>query len=166
MCNKTPIRASHCRRQPAKGKRRGAVSVEFALCASIFFMFAFGSFEFARFLFARHAVDQAAYEAARVGIVPGKTAAQVQTRALQALQAAGIRQATVVITPQVFTTTTETVTVEVRCPFRDNSWIPPTFLRGATLQSQITLDHENQAYLNDQSITQTIGDNTDEPRDI
>jgi hypothetical protein len=117
-------------------------------------------------MFARHAADQAAYEAARVGIVPGKTAAQVRTKALNALTAAGIRQATVEITPSVLTTTTETVTVRVTCPFRDNSWIPPTFFRNATIQAQITLDHENQAYLNDNSVNDAMGDNSDEPRDI
>ena len=54
-------------------QRTGAFTVEFAICSGIFFTILLAGFEFARFMYARHSIEQAAYESARVGIVPGKT---------------------------------------------------------------------------------------------
>ncbi len=153
------------RKSSRRSSRRGALTVEFALCSAVFFLVVMAGFEFTRYTFARHSVDQAAYEAARVAIVPGKTANQIQTQAQQFLSAAGIRNATITITPSVFTTTTETVTVDIQCSFTDNSWIPPTFLRTATIRSTITLDHENKAYLSSQQVVNEMGDNNSEPHD-
>lgn len=145
--------------------RRGALTVEFAICAGIFFMTVMAGFEFTRFVFARHSVDQAAYEAARVAIIPGKTSTQIRSQAQVFLSAAGIRNATITITPTTFTTSTETVTVDISCRFNDNSWIPPTFLRNATIRSTITLDHENKAYLSTDDVIDNMGNNDSEPQD-
>lgn len=148
-----------------RNQRRGALTVEFAICAGIFFMTVMAGFEFTRFVFARHSVDQAAYEAARVAIIPGKTSTQIRSQAQVFLNAAGIRNATITITPTTFTTSTETVTVDISCRFNDNSWIPPTFLRNATIRSTITLDHENKAYLSTDDVIDNMGDNNSEPQD-
>lgn len=145
-------------------QRRGALTVEFAICCSLFFMVTFAGFEFTRFLFVRHAVDQASYEAARVGIVPGNTVAQVRSKAESMLAAAGVRKATITITPAVITTTTETVRVAVTCSFTDNSWVPPTFMKSTTIGSTITLDHENKAYLANSNAN--FGNNSGAPKDI
>lgn len=149
-----------------KAQRRGALSVEFAICASIFFVVVMAGFEFTRFMFARHSVDQAAYEAARVGIVPGKTVAQIRSQAQTFLSAAGIRNATITVTPAVITSATETITLEVQCDFVENSWIPPTFLRNAVINSTITLDHENKAYLSSGQVVDQMGNNDEAPHDI
>ena len=149
----------------AQAKRRqGAFTVEFAFCCGIFFVVMMAGIEFTRFMYARHSVDQAAYEAARVGIIPGNTPAQVRATANHILSATGIRGATVDITPSHFTDQTATVNVKIRCDYSENSWIGPVFLAGAKIESNLTLDHENKAYL----VTQRdpgLGDNNNEPID-
>ena len=113
-------------------------------------------------MYARHSVEQAAYEAARLGIVPGKTSAEVITKAQQILSATGVRKATVTVTPTALTTSTSTVKVEIRCKYSDNSWLKPVFLSNTDLYSAMTLDHENKAYLVSAG---DVGDNNDEPID-
>ncbi len=143
-------------------RRIGAFTVEFAICSGLFFTILLSGFEFARFMYARHSIEQAAYEAARVGIVPGKTPAQVVGKATQILNATGVRDATITVTPTVFTTSTATVTVSIRCKYSDNSWLKPIFLGNSDMVSAITLDHENKAYL----ITDgSLGNNDNEPVD-
>ncbi|MEZ6137719.1 MAG: pilus assembly protein [Pirellulaceae bacterium] len=150
-----------------KKSRTGAVTVEFAICASVFFMTAFTLLEFSRFMFVRHSVEMVAYEAARQGVVPGATADNVNSRAQSLLNASGIKQATVAIQPPVINSLTEEVSVTVSCNFSENSWLPPTFLTGQTLVSTITLEHENKAYLaaSGVDVMDVIGDNDDEPID-
>ena len=143
--------------------RRGAFTVEFALCSGLFFMILLAGFEFSRFMYARHSVDQAAYEAARIGIVPGQSPAQVIARARQILNATGIRSATVNVQPAAFDGNTQTVTVSITAPYADSSWLRPVFLAATNLSATITLDHENQAYLQAQTIN--IGNNNFEPID-
>ena len=55
--------------------RTAAVVVEFAICAPILFLFFFASLEFSRVNMIRQSVENAVYEGARRGIVPGATAA-------------------------------------------------------------------------------------------
>lgn len=140
----------------------GAFTVEFAICSGLFFTTLLSGFEFARFMYARHSVDQAAYEAARLGIVPGRTPSEVVAKANQILNATGVRNGSVTVTPSVFTSSTSTVTVEIRCKYSDSSWLKPVFLANSDMVSKITLDHENKAYL----ITAgTVGNNNNEPVD-
>lgn len=146
-------------------RRQGAFTVEFAFCCGIFFVVMMAGIEFTRFMYARHSVDQAAYESARVGIIPGNTPAQVRATANRILNATGIRGAIVDITPSQFTDQTATVNVRIRCDYAENSWIGPVFLTGAKIESNLTLDHENKAYL----VTARdpgIGDNDNEPIDF
>ena len=145
-------------------QRQGAFTVEFAFCCGIFFVVMMAGIEFTRFMYARHSVDQAAYESARVGIIPGATPAQVEETARRILNATGIRGATIDITPARFDDQTSTVNVKIRCDYAENSWIGPVFLTGAKIESDLTLDHENKAYL----VTERdpdIGDNENEPID-
>ncbi len=154
-------------RNQNKNLRSGTVTVEFALCASIFFMLIFTMLEFARFMFVTHSVQMVAYESARTGVVPGATADHVQSRAEALLSACGVRQATVVIDPPIINSFTEDVTVSVSCDFTNNSWLPPTWLTGQTISSATTLEHENKAYLNSgqEELSDIFGNNDDEPLD-
>lgn len=145
-----------------RNQRLGAFTVEFAICSGLFFTVLLAGFEFARFMYARHSVEQAAYESARVGIVPGKTVAEVTAKATQILNATGVRNATITVTPTTFTTSTSTVTVEIRCKYSDNSWLKPVFLANTDMVSTMTLDHENKAYLVSAG---SVGNNDDEPID-
>jgi hypothetical protein len=121
------------------------------------------SIEFTRFMYARHSVDQAVYEAARVGIVPGKTPTEVIATANRILNITGVRNATVTVTPTTFNSSTDTVRVTIRCNYADSSWLKPLFLKSAELYSELTLDHENKAYLVPED--GDVGGNDDAPID-
>ena len=124
-------------------KRRGAVTVEFALVVPLFFLFAFASIEFSRLNFVRHTVDNAAYEAARVGIVPGAHANTVRARANHYLDnIAKVTGSTIVVSPNPITSTTDEVTVSISVPLDQNAWVAPKFAVGKTITRSSTLRTE------------------------
>lgn len=161
---------SHDQRpQPASPRsRRGTVTVEFALCASIFFMFVFAMLELSRFIYVQHSVQMVAYEGARAGVTPGASANDVRTRVANLMQATGVRVYTMNVTPAVINNLTENVAVTINCNFNDNSWVPPSFLTNRTISNTISLQHENMAYLRpgDTSLKDIFGDNDNEPTDL
>jgi len=127
--------------------RRGAYTVEFAVCATVMFSTIFACIELSRYLFIRQAVDQAAYEAARTGVIAGATSTMVYAKATQLLGAQGITVSSITVTPAVFTESTTEVAVEITCDYATNTWVPPSFLPGNAIITRTVLDHENQAYL-------------------
>ncbi len=123
-------------------RREGAVTVEFALVTSLFFVFCFAAIEFARVNIVRHLVDTAAYEAARVGIVPGATVADVQAQANQHLTITNLQGATVAVVPDPIVDSTDAVTVTITVPMDQNTWVLPSFTTGAQIVSSSTLRAE------------------------
>jgi Flp pilus assembly protein TadG len=122
--------------------RNGAVAVEFAITAPIFFLFLLAAFEFGWLNVMRHTADNAAYEAARTVIVPGATAAEATAKATSILNVVGARGATISITPSTITNATTTVTVAVDIPMKSNGLITPRFTGKTILHSQSTLNTE------------------------
>src|SRR3954451_16031173 len=93
--------------------RGGAVAVEFAITAPIFFVFLLAAFEFGWLNVIRHTADNAAYEAARAAMVPGATAADATAKANGMLQIVGARGARVSISPSTITNSTTEVNVTI-----------------------------------------------------
>jgi Flp pilus assembly protein TadG len=130
--------------------RRGATSVEFALCLPIVVLVFFGIIDFCRFFFCQYANDQAAYEACRIAIVPGAQIAAVQTRATTYLNNCGISGATVTVEPRdnanvvqtAINRQTKSVAVTVSFPFSNAAWVTPQFFVNRTVTSTCTLNHE------------------------
>ncbi len=157
-----------CPQSASHSSRRGTVTVEFALCASIFFMFVFGMLELTRFIYVQHSVQMVAYEGARAGVTPGATADDVRERVDNLMQATGVHVYTVSVAPAVINNLTENVAVTINCNFNDNSWVPPSFLTNRTIVNTISLQHENMAYLRpgDTSLEDIFGNNDNEPTDL
>jgi hypothetical protein len=122
--------------------RTGAAAVEFAIVAPIFFVFLLGSLEFGRLNVIRHTADQAAYEAARHGMVPGATAAEARARANRMLGVVGTRGARVDVSPPVLGPDVDEITVTVDVPLDQNGWITPRFSRGSTIHAVSRLKTE------------------------
>ena len=135
-------KAATCMRVRQRPCRRGAVIVEFALAAPIFLLFLMAAFEFGWLNVMRHTADNAAYEAARVVIVPGATAAEATAKANAMLNVVGARGATVKITPASITASTTEVTVAVDLPMKQNGLITPRFTGKTVLHSESTLKTE------------------------
>lgn len=130
-------------KKPGRRKdRHGALTVEMALCVPILFLLLLGTLEFARMNMLRNSVDNAAYEGARRGVVPGAQASDCVTAAQSVLTAVRAQNATITVTPSTISDTTSQVSVSVSVPMAQNSWGPARFLSGATLRSVSTKSRE------------------------
>ena len=118
------------------------MTVEFALVCPIFVLLVFGMIEFSRVSIIRHAVDNAAYEGARVGIIPGANVTDVATAAQRHLDAVGLSGATINVTPNPLNDLADDVTVQVIVPVGSNSWGVPEFTTGLNLNASATLGTE------------------------
>ena len=128
-------------RQSARN-RRGATAVEFALTSGILFAFLLASLEFTRAFTMLHSADNAVYEGARRGIVPGATAAAVRTEATEIMTLVGARNIDVTVDPATITNDTKEVTVAIEVPMNRNSFIAPFLFRNRVIQSEITMKRE------------------------
>ena len=115
------------RRRAAASDRRGAVTVELALVAPMFFMILFASIEFGRMNMLRHAAHNAAYEGARHAVVPGASSADAIGKANDMLAAVGAYGGSVVVNPTSIDNDTNQVKVTVTLPMNQNGWILPRF---------------------------------------
>ena len=108
--------------------RRGATTVEFALTVPILFLLLFGGYELSRANMLMHTCEAAAYEGARVGIVPGSLAQDVENTTNRVLATVGVNNATVTINPANLETPSEIISVTVQFSFQDNSVLASNFM--------------------------------------
>ncbi len=128
--------------RPKHHDRMGALTVEMAICVPIVLLLLMGTLEFGRMNMLRNSIDNAAYEGARRGVVPGATASDCEAEANKVLQAIGAVNTTVTVTPSVITDSTAQVSVTISAPLSSNSWGPARFLSGVTLRSVSTKSRE------------------------
>jgi len=122
--------------------RTGATAVEFALVAPIFFLLLLASFEFSRLNVIRHTADHAAYEGARIAMVPGATATEGMNEANRIMNVVGARGVTVTVNPATLGPNTEQITVTVDVPLDQNGWLTPKFTAGKIMRAVSTLKAE------------------------
>ena len=128
-----------------KSNRRGSMTLEFALVAPIFFAMIFASVEFARVHMVQSTVENACFEGARKGILPGGTTAICQSTTEQMLDILGINNYTVTVLPATIDATTDDVTVAVDVPLTAANGFGLTgFMQDATMTKTITLSREQQ----------------------
>lgn len=123
--------------------RIGAVTVEVAICLPILFLLLFGCLEIAGANMLKHATESAAYEGARIGILPGATQAGVETAVDSVLDSIGAKGSSVEILPSVITQETEEIEVIVSVPYEPNAFIAPFVIRNnPTFKSSCKLRRE------------------------
>lgn len=83
-------------------RTRGAATVETAICLPLFIIIVFGTIECCNLMFLRQGVLQAAYEGARVAIVPKAKSVNVREQVNRILVQRGIQPSAVRITPSNF----------------------------------------------------------------
>lgn len=135
------LRSSAARKSKQR-ERHGAVVVEFAICAPLFFLVVLTLIEFSWLNVVRHTADNAAYEASRVAMVPGATAAEAVAEAEHLLGVVGVRGAVVTVDPPVLGPEATQVTVQVRLPLDRNGLVVPRFVSGRQIESSSTLRTE------------------------
>lgn len=109
--------------------RRGVATVEFAMTAPVLFLMLYAALELGHANMVYNAVEAACYEGARVGIVPGASAAECQSAAQRILDLSNVRGARVTVTPANLNITTDTIRVNIAVPYAGTAIIPPTFTR-------------------------------------
>ena len=112
----------------ARNARKGATVVEFAIVLPVMLLILFGCIELALANMIVNTTEAAAYEAARVAILPGSNAQESIGAARRILGTAGIRVADVSLNPSNLGTRTNTVTVTISAKFQDNLAIPTLFV--------------------------------------
>ena len=120
--------------------RHGSLTVELALTAPIFFLVIFASMEFARVHTVKNSIENAAFEGARRGIVPGATATQCRNVAVDLVNTVGLKEATITVDPVAITPSTQAVTVTIDVPLNaENGFGISGFLKNRTLTQSVTL---------------------------
>lgn len=141
-----PNRAAMFRNQrlsKTRCSRRGALTVEVALILPILFTFIFGGLEFINLNMMRNGLENACFEGARRGTLPGATAAAVQAEAQLVIDAIGIKSATITVSPTTITTTTTSITVSISAPIASNLLTTGIFpITATTMTKSCTLRRE------------------------
>lgn len=141
----SPILARSVRRRQ---KRRGAAAVEFALVATVFFMFVFAIFEIGRLVMLQQIMGEACRQGARRAILENASESAIVTQVEDRLEANSIPGATVTITWSNKATQPnmanlgfqDPLTVRATVPYSDVSWLVPTWVvQGAVMEAQATM---------------------------
>ena len=115
-------------------KKRGATTVEFAIVLPIVFLIMFGLLEWARFEMVRQVSSTAAFQAARIGSLPGATEEGTIDAAEAILSAYFVSDATVDVTLG----DNETA-VAITIPVSSNSFVVGGFFDGKVIQRDFVL---------------------------
>lgn len=137
-------RMRSCIGRPRRGTQRhaGHVTVEMAVVLPIAFAFFFGAVETTRINTIINAAENAAYEGARVGILPGATKGRIKKAAREILDAALITGGSITITPDPLTDDDEPITVTVKIPLNKNFWGENNLGKGKKVTRSCTLTRE------------------------
>jgi Flp pilus assembly protein TadG len=128
--------------------RRGAQAVEFAVIASVMFVFVLGLIEVGRGIMVQHLLTNAARQGCRVGSIEGKSNSDVAAAVINALSGQNINAQ--VLTVQVNDGSADVatakpgdeVTVLVSIPVGSVSWVPGTNFLSGSITGRYTLRRE------------------------
>jgi Flp pilus assembly protein TadG len=132
-----------------RSSRRGAVVVEFALIAPLFFLLMMGTVEFGHIMMVQEVEVNAARAGARTAILSGSTDANVQTTITNYMSAAGISGFTWSVSPDLGSTPAPgsgtAITVTVSVPWSKvhlTSFLPSTWFSGTGVSASVVMIHE------------------------
>ena len=135
-CN--PLAAAQHQPRP----RRGATAVEFAIALPILFFCLFGFFELGHALMVDSVLENAAYEGARRGIVPGATSEAIVQAAESIGRISSLSDMTIIVEPQVITDETESVTVRAGTRLSNSGLVVGQYLLGRYIERSVTMRRE------------------------
>lgn len=120
-------------------RRKGAATVETALCLPLMVILTCGSVEACSMIFLQQALAAASYEGVRTGT--RKTTAEATASASTVLTARNVRSPTVTCSPADFTTATPgtRLTVSVAAPCSSNGILPAWFYAGRQVSASATM---------------------------
>lgn len=134
----------HSKDNTSRGEHRsGTVTVEFALILPVALLIVFGLVEFARVNMIRNAMQNAAYEGARMAIIRGGSASNAEDRAKEFLQIISVNNAKIRVQPAVIKNDTPDVTIAISIPLAENLWLTPSYFIGKTISTNFTMTRES-----------------------
>ena len=133
------------RQRTRKVNRRGATTVEFAVCLPILFAFIFGILEFSRCTQLQQTARLAAFEGARAGISLNAQTTDVTTAVNRVMSAISISNFTTTITPNPLTYSAASISVTVSLNPTQNAWFTWFVSSSHTISANVTLAREVQS---------------------
>ncbi len=127
-----------------RSARLGAVTVELALTISLAFFFFFAALELSRVAMLRHTIENAVYEGARVGALPGGSSNEVKDEVRRVLRIVGVRNSDITTSPETIAIDTPDIEVSVRVPLAGNLYFPPLFFQNKVLERTFRMQRETQ----------------------
>ncbi|MCA9218072.1 MAG: pilus assembly protein [Planctomycetales bacterium] len=135
--------STRIRNRRKRHPRRGVVAVEFAFAATVLFLVIAISIEFSRMNMLRHSVDNAAYEAARAGIILRANVDDVKQTANEIMNSVRARGTVVEVTPDTIQDDTPEIVVTVSVPADQNGFVTPRFFAGRSFVGQCRLTRDD-----------------------
>jgi Flp pilus assembly protein TadG len=127
-----------------KNSRRGSALTEFALVLPLLVLILFATVETCSMIHLQQALKVAAYEGARISLIPGTTSANVEAAVKQILSDRRIKNGTVAVTPNDYPSaaTGSFIRVTATAPAKGNSLVGAWFYGGRTLTTSVEMMKE------------------------
>ncbi len=124
--------------------RKGVAVVEFAVTLPILTLVVLGSVEATTMIFNKQSLEITAYEGARIALVPGSNAGNVEAACNQILVGRRIQEATITVVPADFDNQPygTPIRVQVDAPSNKNCVFAPWFYSGKILTADVTMMKE------------------------
>lgn len=134
MVEETPFRKTN-------KERNGAAIVEFALFLPLFFMITMATIETCRVLYLRQSLTIAAYECARLGVIPGMTLETLEFQCDSIVNGRDIHNVKLTVEPPDLSGLHygDPLTVTVEAKVDDNAILGTWFYRGRTLRETVVI---------------------------
>ncbi len=132
----------HAVKRPERHRpRRGAAMVELALCLPLFFLITMATVETCRMLYVRQSTKIAAYECARLGIIPGIEKQSLIDQCDLILQGRGIRGYQFSFSPEDLTTLHygDLFSVTIQTAADQNDLVGGWFFQGKMFTETVTI---------------------------
>jgi len=127
-----------------RGHRRGVAAVEFAVCAPLVLLLTAGAIQMIDAISLKNSLRVAAYEAARVAILPDADTSQTRQRAREVLAARNVNDAVIAFDPSDVShaTSGNPIRVRIGAPASSNSILPDWFFGNRTIRVEFVMLRE------------------------
>jgi Flp pilus assembly protein TadG len=124
-------------------RRQGASAVEMAFVLPVFVLMLFGFFELGHALMIDSIAENAAYEGARRGIVPGATHAAAIQAAEDIAKASSLKSVDVIVETVNLAPLVQEISVTVNAPLSQNAIFMGPLLGNMTIRRNVTMTQES-----------------------
>jgi len=130
-------------KSPKHSLRRGVAVSELAVCLPILFLITFAAIETCSAIYLKQSMTLAAYEGARVALIPAASDNNVVAQSDQILTDRNVQGGNVSVSPNVRGASPGTfIRVEVSAPCTGNLALPSFFYRGHTMSATVEMMKE------------------------